>query len=198
MKTANETVGTGKPTELKSKKKFTHIGLKSIVAKPMTRGEHSISKGFDKVLTGTPEDEGYQVIYEDGYESWSPKNVFEEAYKENGKLSFGSAVEFGLKRGNLISRKGWNGKGLFVFMQVPSQVSMAIVPKMTSLPESVKTLLNLRFHNNNSHCEEHNVDPIEMNSIKYSSQLALLKPDNTINSWSPSTPDALAEDWIIS
>ena len=25
---------------------------------------------------------GYKVIYKDGYESWSPKEVFEEAYYE--------------------------------------------------------------------------------------------------------------------
>ena len=31
----------------------------------------------------TEEDhEGYLVIYPDGYESWSPKHVFEEAYRE--------------------------------------------------------------------------------------------------------------------
>ena len=26
--------------------------------------------------------EGYKVIYEDGYESWSPKDVFEKAYRK--------------------------------------------------------------------------------------------------------------------
>jgi hypothetical protein len=25
---------------------------------------------------------GYRVIYDDGYESWSPKDVFERAYRE--------------------------------------------------------------------------------------------------------------------
>jgi len=59
-----------------------YIGVKEIGAKPMTRGEHSTSKGFDKVLVGKSEDEGYQVIYSDGYESWSPKEVFEKSYVE--------------------------------------------------------------------------------------------------------------------
>ena len=27
-----------------------------------------------------PVEEGYKVVYEDGYESWSPKDVFEKAY----------------------------------------------------------------------------------------------------------------------
>lgn len=29
--------------------------------------------------------DGYKVIYEDGYTSWSPKDVFEKAYKEVGE-----------------------------------------------------------------------------------------------------------------
>lgn len=28
--------------------------------------------------------DGYKVVYEDGYISWSPKDVFEKAYKEVG------------------------------------------------------------------------------------------------------------------
>jgi len=30
-------------------------------------------------------DPGYKVIYEDGYVSWSPADVFEKAYREIGK-----------------------------------------------------------------------------------------------------------------
>ena len=29
--------------------------------------------------------DGYKVVYEDGYVSWSPKDVFEKAYKEVGE-----------------------------------------------------------------------------------------------------------------
>jgi hypothetical protein len=57
-----------------------YIGTKKISAEPCTRGEHSISKGFPKVINGNAEDEGYKVIYEDGYESWIPKDVFEKTY----------------------------------------------------------------------------------------------------------------------
>lgn len=31
--------------------------------------------------------DGYKVVYEDGYESWSPKDVFEKAYKEVGNYN---------------------------------------------------------------------------------------------------------------
>ena len=59
-----------------------YIGTKQIEAEPMTRGdawrkhllrENPSTENFD--------DEGYQVRYEDGYESWSPKDTFEKAYK---------------------------------------------------------------------------------------------------------------------
>ena len=31
--------------------------------------------------------DGYKVVYEDGYISWSPKDVFEKAYKEVGNYN---------------------------------------------------------------------------------------------------------------
>lgn len=45
-----------------------YIGVKLINATPSLRTEGNISN------------EGYTVIYEDGYTSWSPKEVFEKAY----------------------------------------------------------------------------------------------------------------------
>jgi hypothetical protein len=63
-----------------------YIGTKKISAEPCTRGEHSISKGFPKVINGNAEDKGYKVIYEDGYESWSPKDTFEKSYRESGTI----------------------------------------------------------------------------------------------------------------
>ena len=46
-----------------------YIGVKLVKAEPMTK------------IINDVEVEGYKVIYKDGYESWSPKDVFEEAYK---------------------------------------------------------------------------------------------------------------------
>lgn len=84
------------------------------------------------------------------------------------------------REGYLISRAGWNGKGRYVFIQVPSEVPEAIIPKMSSLPNSAKTLLVQRG-----------------GSIRYVNQAALINPDNTIQGWSPSLSDTMAEDWII-
>jgi hypothetical protein len=99
-----------------------------------------------------------------------------EYYKQ---VSFGEAVA-ALKQGKMVRRVGWNGKGLMVFMQVPSTIGEEVIPKMQSLPDSVKEVLASRG-----------------GSISYSNQLALLNPDNSINGWAPSVSDALSVDWII-
>jgi len=59
-----------------------YIGVKEIDAKPMTRGDYNKYRGWTIPADENPGDEGYLVKYPDGYESWSPKEVFEEAYVE--------------------------------------------------------------------------------------------------------------------
>ena len=61
-----------------------YIGTKQIEAEPMTMGE-AYEKGLlqaGRVPTEAEKDKaGYHVKYKDGYESWSPAEPFEEAYK---------------------------------------------------------------------------------------------------------------------
>lgn len=62
-----------------------YIGTKQVEAMPMTLGEYIKKSGrnpYEKDGKIHAEDEeGYLVKYKDGYESWSPKEAFEEAYK---------------------------------------------------------------------------------------------------------------------
>lgn len=60
----------------------TYIGTKIINAKPMNRGEYNSYRGWEIPSDENPEDEGYLVKYDNSYESWSPKEVFEGAYRE--------------------------------------------------------------------------------------------------------------------
>ena len=111
-------------------------------------------------------------------------------------LSFGQAVK-AMKKGKMASRKGWNGKNLFVFMQVPSEIPLEVVPKMQSLPQSVKDVL-IRRHEGAAKAEiALSIDPIYYNSIRYSNQFAIVHPDNSIHGWAPSASDSIAEDWVI-
>lgn len=59
-------------------KKF--IGTKVVKAEPMTMEEAQKVLGRE-IKPATVEEDGYLVKYKDGYKSWSPKSVFEEAYK---------------------------------------------------------------------------------------------------------------------
>ena len=55
--------------------------IKKVSARPMdyhTAGKERI-RGYNEHNENC---EGYEVVYEDGYISWSPKNVFEDGYKE--------------------------------------------------------------------------------------------------------------------
>lgn len=58
-----------------------YIGCKIIKAKPMTECGF-INKIKNEDVPQNQEDrEGYLVEYPDGYKSWSPKEVFENAYR---------------------------------------------------------------------------------------------------------------------
>mgnify|MGYP001278525649 CR=1 FL=1 len=101
-------------------------------------------------------------------------------------MNFGQAIE-ALKEGKRVQRTGWNGKGLFVFMQVPSTINREIVPKMQSLPQSVKDEFERRFNDPNE----------QIDAIYYDNQLALVNPSNLITGWAASVSDSLANDWVV-
>lgn len=92
----------------------SYIGTKTLNTKPMNLGEYNKERGWTIPENEDPERTGYMVQYEDGYISWSPKEVFESAYHLANKLTFGMAVE-ALKTGHKVARQGWNGKGMFLF-----------------------------------------------------------------------------------
>lgn len=89
----------------------TYIGTKIIQAEPAFRIDGKVYPESGPVPRSMNREEGYRVRYPDGYESWSPRDVFEEAYRETGGMNFGLAIE-AAKRGAKITRRGWNGKGM--------------------------------------------------------------------------------------
>ena len=58
----------------------TYIGTKIIRAEPALRVGGEIISPHDILPKDASVEEGYRVRYPDGYESWSPKGVFEKAY----------------------------------------------------------------------------------------------------------------------
>lgn len=100
-------------------------------------------------------------------------------------MNFGEAID-ALQKGELLQRTGWNGKGLFVFMQIPAIIPSHIIPNMQSLPEKVKQEFMNRFQ-----------IPWSIQEIYYSNQLAIVDLNNNIKGWTPSVSDSLADDWVI-
>lgn len=61
-----------------------YTGTKTVKAMPMTMGEayvRKLLKNGVRPLECETDKAGYLVEYEDGYQSWSPADVFEKAYK---------------------------------------------------------------------------------------------------------------------
>lgn len=127
-----------------------------------------------KVIKAWPEakngEAGYAVQYPDGYTSWSPKAVFEEAYRPFHGLTFGMALE-ALKKGFTVARAGWNGSGMFAYL-----VPAASYPAQTGAAKA--------------HFGEGAMVP-------YRAYLALKTAQGDVATWAPSGSDALAEDWYV-
>ena len=141
-----------------------YLGVKIIRAEEMSERQFKESKGFPS--TSLKDRDGYKVVYEDGYESWSPKDVFEKAYRKIDNLTFGLAIEAS-KQGKKVTRKGWNGKGMFLMLIHP--------------------YLNDQF-------EVHEKDSLVGTLLPY---IAMKTADNGLVPWLASQTDMLAEDWMI-
>lgn len=90
----------------------------------MTQDYYGTKKVTAWKTEGKEGEPGYGVKYEDGYVSWSPKEVFERAYQTMNELSFGHAIKAmkdGLRNGEAIrvARAGWNGKGMWLRLYSP-------------------------------------------------------------------------------
>lgn len=153
-----------------------YVGTKIIQAKPMNRGEYNKYRGWEIPKDENPEDEGYLVKYKDGYESWSPKKTFEEAYRESYGLTFGVALEL-LKKGEKVARIGWNGKGMFLVMTEGS-----VVPTENMRNDAVR-----KYYEGN-----------QEDDVKICPHIDMKAADGTmVIGWLASQTDMLAEDWII-
>ena len=163
-------------------KKYT--GTKVVEARPMNEIDAEYIGYARKNSDNHEWRDGYHVRYTnpDGsfYDSWSPKDVFEKAYREVKGMSFGEVIE-ALRAGLAVRRNGWNCKGLFVVKQVPSHITGDIIPKIQSLPQIAKDILMSRE------------DP----HIDYTNQMLIINPDGRADSWVPSSSDVFAVDWEV-
>lgn len=166
--------------------KYLYIGTKAVLAHLMTKEEYCDYREWQVPENEDSAEQGYFVEYMDGgkpnhpnhvgYVSWSPKDVFEQAYKANGHLSFSSALE-ALKAGRKVARSGWNGKDQYVVAQA-----------QTTTTEASK----IWNPHNKAHAEKigGQIDVAPYCTLKTAQ-------DTLAMGWVPSTGDLFAEDWLI-
>lgn len=108
-------------------------------------------------------------------------------------LNFGEALE-AVKEGKLVSREGWNGKGMFIFQRPSDELSVDfIINKVKSLPQSLKNYFSGRYYNEN----DIEVDTKDI-VVKFTAYLCMKAADGTIvNGWLASQTDMLSNDWCI-
>lgn len=169
-----------------------YYGSKTIYGTEKTLGEYNAIRGWNIPENENPERPGYMVQYEDGYISWSPKEVFESAYRKTDALTFGQAIE-AAKAGKLIARTGWNGKGMFVFQRPADEIpAQLVIENVKSIPNSVKLFLHSKYKNDYVGVSG------EVFKVKFTAYLCMYTADGSIvNGWLASQTDMLAEDWMI-
>lgn len=161
-----------------------YIGTKVVSGTPMTRIQYCDYRNWVITEDENPLDEGYLVEYEAhedsppnhinhvGYISWSPKSVFEEAYKTTSEgMPFSYALEMVKTQGARVARKGWNGKGMFVFLVPGSTFTVNREPLLSLLGEGTE--------------------------VNYHGHIDMKTADGMIVPWLASQTDILAEDWMV-
>lgn len=97
-------------------------------------------------------------------------------------MSFGEALQ-ALEAGKCVARKGWITT-CFVVKQIDSDIPAEVVPKMQSLPDSAKEIIN------KTHRED----------IHYRNQCLMIVQDtetSVATNYVPDWNDMFAKDWIV-
>lgn len=102
-----------------------YVGTKIVDAEP-----HTLTVETNGHPAGT---EGYRVVYENGYESWSPKAVFEGAYRAVTEMTFADAIGL-LQQGQKIARRIWPS----VFTHVTMGQAQVRPAEYDELPAALK------------------------------------------------------------
>ncbi|EGR2972443.1 DUF2829 domain-containing protein [Vibrio parahaemolyticus] len=160
----------------------TYIGTKIILAVAMSRQQYNDYRGWTLPDNENGDDEGFLVEYLDGgqanhpdhkgYISWSPKEVFENAYKPSGNMNFGQALEM-MKLGKKVARSGWNGKGMWLIL-VPGTASVRPVAGTPYSNAGITSETDI-----NPHIDMYTAD-------------GKMQPG-----WLASQTDMLADDWCV-
>ena len=110
-----------------------YLGVKILDAEPMSEASFINNVKNEDVPQSCLCRDGYKVTYEDGYVSWSPKEVFEKAYRPINGITFGLAIE-ALKQGKKVARTEWIGKNAYLLLiHGDEQLSCIVIHKVNNI-----------------------------------------------------------------
>lgn len=105
-------------------------------------------------------------------------------------MKFSEVID-GLKEGRSFQRRTEAFVGKRIVMQIPQTVSASVVPKMTSLPESLKQVIGTVGLNDET-----------LGTIQYHDQVLIMTLNDyercSATSYVPTWEDIFAEDWVES
>lgn len=107
-----------------------------------------------------------------------------EQLQEGFEGTFGQAIG-SLKHGFLVRRKGWNGKGMFLFMRPFDLLTDGLITDtVKSLPWSFKEWVKTH--------------PSEDGKRLFTQYICMKAADGSIvNGWNATQVDMLSEDWVL-
>jgi hypothetical protein len=155
-----------------------YIRMHQVEAEPMRYGEYCEKWPNAKRanMECRPEDEGYIVHYPDGYVSWCPKAQFEAAGRPCDGMTFGMAIE-AMKNGKKVARRGWNGKGMYVWVMPGSTI--------TNCPNITDPHLKAISDANGG-------TVVFVGSVRMKTATG-----EVLTGWLASQTDMLSEDWVV-
>lgn len=119
------------------------------------------------------ETEGMAIKYDNGYTGWCPTDIFHQRNMALDALDFSGAL-FALKEGHRVSRRGWNGKGMFLIL-VPGSPALTVDEGRPMAKAGV---------------------PIGT-GFAYGAHIDIWTVGDIVSPWQPSQADMLADDWQI-
>ena len=165
-----------------------YLNQSVVKARKMKRGEYNAFRGWVLTVNESADDLGWLVINKsvsnrnvagyEGYVSWLPEEAFEEIYEEiyeeiqpaHDGFFFGEALRR-LALGDCVQRRGWNGKGMHLFLVDGDAVSQALYNYLDD-PDNTK------------------------NNTSVHDAIYMLTADNQLVPWLASQSDLLAQDWV--
>lgn len=147
-----------------------YIGTKRVTATPMNRLAYNEHRGWKLPEDENGADDGFLVQYDNGYITWSPRDVFEESYRPNTAMTFGLAIE-ALKQGKRVTRPSWNGKDMWLVLVKPGHYDVG--------------------------CKTIDYKPEDGPTPWLAPWIGMRTAQHVFTPWAPAQSDVLAEDWQL-